>query len=183
MSTHTPCLQARPLECPHLAETQGWAHRSFCPWPPTIPALGSPLSLDPIPARGLGAGAPFTDRETEARGQVRVTPAWWGHTDSNPGCVAPNSSASRLILIVTTPHMWGLVLPSARPGVGAATSHLRTEALRDPRPRRPPGRWVPASSPLGGWTARTVGRGTFHKEETEAWRGPFSAQQAGLPWH
>lgn len=56
----------------------------------------------------------------------------------------------------------GLVLPSARPGVGAATSHLRTEALRDPRPRGPPRGGSPPAPrqlPLGGWTARTVGAG------------------------
>lgn len=72
-------------------------------------------------ALGLGAGAPFTDRETEARGQVTVTPAWWGCTHSNPGCVAPVSSASRLTLTVTTPHMWGL-LSKARGRCGHFTS-------------------------------------------------------------
>lgn len=178
----TPCLQARPLECPHLAVTRGWAHRPFCPQPPTIPALQSPLSLDPMPARGLGARAPFTDRETEALGQVRVrsgsAPLRGATLIQTQGVwLAPVSPASRLTLIVTTPPTWGLVPPSARPGVGVVTSRLRTKALRDPRPRGPGARQLPT------WRmdSEHCGAGHVHRRKPRAGKGPTAPGRLVCP--
>ena len=91
--------------------------------------------------------------------------------------LAPVSSASRLTLIVTTPHTWGLVPPSARPGVGAVTSHLRTKALRDPRPRGPAARQLPA------WCmdSKHCGAGHVHRRKPRAGEGPAAPGRRVCP--
>ena len=56
-----------------------------------------------------------------------------------------------------------------------------------------PAVWAVILAVVGAWLGLALlaflflwalcARVDIHKEETEAWRGPFSAQQAGLPWH
>ena len=174
----TPCLQARPLECPHLAVTRGWAHRPFCPQPPTIPALQSPLSVDPMPARGLGAGSPFTDGDTEAQGQDRVSPAPWGHTDSNPGCVA----GSRVLCLPINTHRDHSSHMGSCPALSKARGrcgHFPSEDQGSERPETPGTSRPPAPRLVHGQQA-LWGRAR-PQEETEGRRGPCSARQAGLP--
>ena len=131
-----------------------------------------------MPARGLGAGAPFTDRETEARGRVRVSPALWGRTDSNPGCVA----GSHVLCLPINTHRDHSSHMGSCPALSKARGrcgHFPSEDQGSERPETPGTSRPPAPRLVHGQQA-LWGRAR-PQEETEGRRGPAAPDRRVCP--